>query len=272
MSDDAKTSATAALRLLVRPIARIMLRAGINWREFADVCKATYVEVATADFGIRGRPTNISRVSIMTGMTRKEVRRLRTLLQNSSPEDFNRMNSATRILSGWYQDDEYLDSDGKPAPLLPTGATKSFEGLCRKYSGGVAATTMLKELKHVGAVSETTDGTLTAEKRYYMPALMDSEQMLRSGSVLEDVGYTVAYNLNRKPKDLSHFERRATNTKIPAKAVPEFHEFIQKEGQAFLELVDAWLTDHEATDDDDKETVQLGLGAYWIERQQRKDK
>ena len=269
---DAKTAATAALRLLVRPIARIMLRAGVNWREFADVCKATYVEVATEDFGIGGRPTNISRVSIMTGMTRKEVRRLRTLLQDANPEDFNRMNNATRILAGWYQDDEYLDNDGQPAELPPTGEAKSFEALCRKYSGDVAATTMLKELKHVGAVAESTDGTLTAKKRYYMPALMDPEQMLRSGSVLEDVAYTVAYNLNRKPEDPSHFERRATNTNIAAKAVPEFHEYIQKEGQAFLELVDAWLTDHEAADDDDKEIVQLGLGAYWIERHARKEK
>ena len=92
---DAKTAATAALRLLFRPIARIMLRAGVNWRELADVCKAIYVEVATEDFGIRGRPTNISRVAILTGLTRREVRRLRTLLQDDDPEIFNRMNYAT---------------------------------------------------------------------------------------------------------------------------------------------------------------------------------
>ena len=85
---DSKGSATAALRLLFRPIARIMLRAGINWQELADVCKATYVEVATEDFGIRGRPTNISRVAILTGLTRREVRRLRNLLQEHDPETF----------------------------------------------------------------------------------------------------------------------------------------------------------------------------------------
>lgn len=57
MSDE-KESATAALRRLLRPIARIMLRAGVNWRGFADIGKATYVEVATEDFGIRGhQPT-----------------------------------------------------------------------------------------------------------------------------------------------------------------------------------------------------------------------
>ena len=268
---DSKTSATAALRLLFRPIARIMLRAGINWRELADVGKATYVEVATEDFGIRGRPTNISRVAILTGLTRREVRRLRTLLQEDNPEIFSRMNYATRVLSGWYQDDEFLGPDGQPVPLPPSGETGSFESLCSKYSGDVAATTMLKELKHVGAVAEGTDGTLTAKMRTYMPALMDPERMLSSGSVLQDMGYTVAYNLHRSDEDPGRFERRATNIRMPASAVPEFRKFIEKEGQAFLEVIDAWLSEHEVDDGDDKESIRLGLGAYWIEGRKREE-
>lgn len=268
---DAKGSATTALRLLFRPVARIMLRAGVNWRELADVCKATYVEVATEDFGIRGRPTNISRVAILTGLTRREVRRLRTLLQEDNPEIFERMNYATRVLSGWYQDKEFLGADGMPVTLPRTGEKRSFEALCNKYSGDVAATTMLKELKHVGAVEEGTDGTLTAKTRYYMPASMDPERMLSSGSVLEDIGYTVAYNLQRSDKDPGRFDRRATNTRMPASALPKFREFIAKEGQAFLEVVDAWLSEHEIDDGDDKDSIRLGLGAYWIEGRKREE-
>jgi len=268
---DSKGSATAALRLLFRPIARIMLRAGVNWRELADVCKATYVEVATEDFGIRGRPTNVSRVAILTGLTRREVHRLRTLLQDESPEIFNRMNYATRVLSGWHQDKNFMDADGRPLPLTRSGERRSFEALCGKYSGDVAATTMLKELRHVGAVVEAADGTLTAKTRYYMPMLMDPERMLSSGSVLEDLGYTVAYNLHRTDKDPGRFERRATNTRMPANALPEFREFIDKEGQAFLEVVDAWLSEHELDDGDNAESIRLGLGTYWIEGRRRED-
>jgi len=269
--NDGKGTAATALRLLFRPVARIMLRAGINWQELADVCKATYVEVATEDFGIRGRPTNISRVAILTGLTRKEVRRLRTLLQEANPEIFNRMNYATRVLSAWYQDKEFLGADGQPIPLPHSGEAGSFESLCNKYSGDVAATTMLKELKHVEAVAEAADGTLTVKTRYYMPTMMDPERMLSSGSVLEDMGYTVAYNLHRSDKDPGRFERRATNTSIPASAVPEFREFLEDEGQAFLEEVDAWLSEHEIDDSDDEESVRLGLGAYWIEGRKREE-
>ncbi len=268
---DAKSTALGALRLMFRPVARIMLRAGVNWREIADVLKATYVEVASEDYGIRGRPTNISRVAILTGLTRKEVRRLRDLLEDASPEVFSRMNYATRVLSGWFQDEEFLDREGKPAALPATGESGSFESLCHKYSGDVAATTMLKELKHVGAVVENEAGLLTVRMRTYMPAMMDPERMLSSGSVLEDMGYTVAYNLDRSESDAGRFERRATNTRMPAKSVPEFREFIEIEGQAFLERVDAWLSEHELKDGDDSKSIRLGLGAYWIEGRKRED-
>ena len=268
---DAKTTALSALRLMFRPVARIMLRAGVNWRELSDVLKATYVEVATEDFGIRGRPTNVSRVAILTGLTRKEVRRLRDLLEEASPAVFSRMNYATRVLSGWFQDEEFLDENGKPAALPATGDSGSFEALCHRYSGDVAATTMLKELKHVGAVVEDDDGLLTVKMRTYMPAMMDPERMLSSGSVLEDMGYTVAFNLDRSETDPGRFERRATNTRMPAKSVPAFREFIEIEGQAFLERVDAWLSEHELKDGDDRKSIRLGLGAYWIEGRKRED-
>lgn len=261
--DTSRTTTLRALRLLFRPIARILLKAGINWKELVEVCKATYVEVASEDFGIRGRPTNTSRVAILTGFSRREVKRLRDLLAEEQPTTFTRMNHATRVLSGWYSDDDFMDDSGSPRPLLESGCNPSFDTLCSRYSSDVPATTMLKELRHVGAVEANDEGRLVAKSRYYMPQLTDPEQVLRSGSVLEDVGTTVAYNLHRDEDAKTRFERRASNTHIPESAVGEFREFIEKEGQAFLERVDAWLTEHE--EQDASNVVRLGLGAYWIE-------
>ena len=265
---DLKTTTLSALRVILRPIVRVLLRAGVNWKEFAEVGKATFVQVASEDFGIRGRPTNVSRVAILTGFTRREVRRLRDLLEHEDSAGFGRMNYATRVLTGWFTDRDYSDDAGKPRPLDATGSNPSFESLCAKYCGDVAATTMLKELKHVGAVVEE-NGKLTAKTRYYMPVLMDPEQIVRSGSVFEDLGNTVAYNLHRRPGDPSRFERRATNTQIPVASVPAFRDYVEQEGQAFLEKVDAWLTEHEQQQAGDEHSVRLGLGAYWIEEPQK---
>lgn len=261
--DDARSPALNAFRLLFRPIARILLRAGVTWKELAKVGKLTYVEVASQEFGIRGRPTNISRVAILTGFTRREVRRLRDMLEDEKVVSFERMNSATRVLTGWFSDRAYTDSLGEPLRLAVAGAPPSFESLCSTYSGGVAPSTMLKELKHVGAVVEDSKGALIAQTRYYMPVLMDPEQMLTSGSVMEDLGETIAYNLHRTADQPARFERRASNTRMSREHLPEFKKFLDREGQAFLERVDEWLSEHE--DQNVSGDVRLGLGMYWIE-------
>ena len=261
--EDAKTTALKALRLAFRPVARMLLKAGVNWKELVEVCKTTYVEVASDDYGIRGRPTNVSRVAILTGFSRREVRRLRDLLEEEALPEFGRMNYATRVLTGWFRDAEFRGADGKPRALKASGSNPSFETLCSRYSGDVPATTMLKELRKVGAVDEDDEGRLFAKSRSFIPAPTDPQQMLRIGKLLEDVGSAAAHNLHRSNDEPPRFERRATNMKIPTNAVPAFRKFVEVEGQAFLERIDAWLTDHE--DDEADDGVRLGLGAYWIE-------
>lgn len=264
--DTPKHTILSAFRLIFRPVARILLLAGVTWKEIAEVAKATYVEVASAEFGIRGRPTNASRVAILTGFTRKEVARLRDLLASDDSQVIEKMNHATRVLSGWYTDPEFVSEQGAPLALIPDGKGRSFETLCRRYASDVPATTMLKELKHVGAVTESPAGDLIVQTRYYMPLQMDPEQILSSGSVMQDLGNTVAHNLFRKKGQAARFERRATNTRVAAETVPEFQAFLEDEGQAFLERIDAWLTAHELDNDSTQEGIRLGLGAYWIEQ------
>lgn len=260
-----KKDVLTAFRMNFRPIARILLRAGVNWQELAEIAKTTYVEVASADFGVRGRPTNVSKVAILTGFTRREVRRLRSMLLQDDSQLFDRMNRATRLLTGWHSDPDFVDDVGDPLPLSPTGDLMSFETLCRRYASDVPFTTMQKELLHVGAVSAEGD-MLIARTRYYMPVQMDAEQVLRSGSVFEDLGNTVAYNLHRSVDQATRFERRASVTRVSRDAVPLFREFLENEGQAFLERVDQWLTEHELDEDSTGESVRLGLGAYWIQQ------
>ena len=62
-----------ALLVALRPLARALLRAGIGYREFAEISKSAFVDIATKDYGLRGRPTNISRVAVMTGLEAAEV-------------------------------------------------------------------------------------------------------------------------------------------------------------------------------------------------------
>jgi hypothetical protein len=264
--EERKQTVLAAFRLIFRPIARILLLAGITWKEIAEVCKATLVEVASDEFGIKGRPTNASRVAILTGFTRKEVSRLRNLLAAEDVSSVERMNHATRVLSGWYTDADFLGPDGSPRALPANGEDGSFTALCRRFASDVPATTMLKELKQVGAVVESNSGQLVARTRYFMPRQMDPERVMSSGSVMEDLGNTVAWNLYRDAGDAPRFERRAHNIRMPESARPRFQAFLEEEGQGFLERVDQWLSQHEIEEGSAEKGIRLGLGAYWIEQ------
>jgi len=276
MNTDPKSVTLKACRAMLRPIVRILLRNGVIWKEFAELAKSVYVDVAGKDYGISGRPTNASRVSILTGLTRREVKKQRDLITAGAPAA-DRMSNITRLLSGWYQDPDFLGPDGQPASLSRDGEERSFEILHRHYGGDIPSVAMLKELLKVGAVEELPDRRLRPVSRYYMPDPQDPAAMVRAGSVLNDIGDTVAWNLARDEKQQSRFEGRAMESTVPKRQAQAFGEFLETEGQSFLERIDEWLTQHRVRDDDNKKTPtkRLGVGVYMIdddERDRGKDK
>lgn len=267
MSEDTKIVVLKAFRLLLQPLVRILLRSGVTWKEAAEVCKTTFVEVATNEFGLHGRPTNMSRVAIMTGIGRRDVSRLRQLLAEEQPADLRSMNSATRLLTGWHLDPAYATDAAEPREIRFDGDEPNFQSLARRYAADTAPITMLRELLRVGAVEECDDGRLRARQRYYMPLAMDAAAILRGGSVLHDLGNTVDYNLVREDGDPTRFEGRATNARIRRTDLPKFRAYLEDEGQSLLERVDDWLTRHEQHDHPDRKrkTVRLGAGVYQIQ-------
>jgi hypothetical protein len=267
MSDDIKGASLRAFRLLLRPVVRILLRGGVTWKEAAEACKATFVEVATEDYGLHGRPTSISRVAILTGLGRREVSRMRDLLESEQPVELGRMNAATRVLTGWHLDPEFLGKSGEPQDLPFQSDAGSFTALARRYGGDIAVITMLHELHRVGAIEEQPDGRLRVLKRYYMPVVMDPAATMQAGSMIHDLGNSAYYNLTRPKDGESRFVGRATNARIRAADVPEFRAFMEDAGQALLERADAWLSEREVPENSlrRQRIVRLGLGVYQIE-------
>jgi hypothetical protein len=264
MRDRPQEPVLSAWKRLLRPIVRLLLRQGVMHGDASELLKELFVEVATADYGLQRRPTNVSRTALLTGLDRKEVRRIRETWAERAPPVLGRQDRLSRVLSGWYLDPEFSNA-GEPADLPAASDSEvSFLELAQRYGGDVPASALLKELKRAGSVVET-DGRVRPVKRYYMPAAADENAVIRAGSVFEDLGNTLVHNLAPTRKAPARFEGRATNLAVPVDAVPEFREFFEKRGQQFLEEVDVWLTAHEAHERAQDERVRLGAGLYWIE-------
>ncbi len=167
-----------SFQLVLRPIVKILLRYGIGYAEFAETVKTAYVDVGSSEFGIRGRPTNISRVAVMTGLTRKEVRRLRIKIGGGEDSVSVKTTPITEILHRWHAEEEFLDGQGRPAVLPFVGKSGSFSSLVKKFGGDVPAGAMRTELKRVGTIDENENGDLSVRRRSFWPT--DQTQKLES--------------------------------------------------------------------------------------------
>lgn len=266
MESRLKSAVHNACRSLLRPIASVLLKCGMTWKEFSDLSKLVFVQAATDDFGIRGRPTNVSRTSILTGISRKEVKRQRELLLETEPQLSNKTTDATRVLSGWHQDAEFLDDKAQPLPLVQQGPSPSFEALFARYGGDTPKQTLLKELKVGRCVKTDSKRRLVATSRYYMPVAMAEQNIRLFGSHIHDHAQTLNVNVAGDSKLPGRFEGRAANDQISPKAIAAFNKFVESRGQQFLEEVDDWLSRNQITESDRKTVpVRLGIGIYAVE-------
>jgi hypothetical protein len=256
-----------ALGRVLEPVVLLLLKSGISWKEFSDLAKEKFVTVATEAFGIRGRPTNASRVSILTGLGRRDVAKLRRRPPERQAAVQGFMSKPTQVLHAWYHDPGYLDASGKPRDLEIEGTDGSFAELVRRYAPDIPLVAMMKELRAAGAIGDAEGKRVRALKRSYIPRELNEDLVRIWGSVLPDVGTTLEHNLYREEIDPPRFERRAISLRVDPKSLPEFREVLEREGQAFLERMDDWINAHQVSSSIDEQGIgiRLGVGVYHIQ-------
>jgi hypothetical protein len=264
---DVKEHVIRSCRYLLLPVVRFLLKHGVTWNEFGELSKEAYVKVAREDYGIEGRPTNNSRVAMLTGLSRREVARVRDNLLNGEERVFELQgNQISRILTGWHVDRDFTRQDGQPKDLAPTGPSGSLSALLKRYAGDLPHGAIRKEMLQRGLMKELDNGQVRVLKRDYVYSDLDPEFVRLLGLALHDHAATLEHNLDPQRPSARRFEAIANNDRITPRAVKAFHKLVESRGLAFLEDIDVWLTEHEieSKDDTNAETVRLGVGVYLI--------
>lgn len=254
-------------RYLLQPVVRFVMRHGVTIAEFEELTKDAFVQVARQDYGIDGRPTNNARVAMLTGLSRREVAKVRDrLLEGDLPAEDSRGNRISKILTGWHIDTEFTDEDGKPKVLPATGSKGSWPSLLKRYAGDLPHGAIRKEMQQRALIEEQADGSLRVLKRDYVFSGLDPESVNQLGIALHDHAATLEHNLNEDPKATPRFERMADNASIKPSAFKAFQKLVEERGLSFLEEMDGWLSEHEhdTTTDSAARTVRLGVGVYLI--------
>jgi len=236
-------AASAAVTTLLRPLVRLLLRNGIPYRTFSDIAKRVYVDVATEEFGIPGRKQSKSRVSILTGLSRKEVLRVRRL---PAPDDLGavaRYNRAARVIAGWVRDPRFNRESGQPIDLPFDGDAVCFRELVKCYSGDAPARAVLDELLRVGTVERTQDGKIRLLERSFIPKTGEIEKIGILGVDTSDLIATIDHNI-QKTDDL-FFQRKVCYDNLPSETLPGFRGIAADRAQGLLEYLDRWLSERD---------------------------
>jgi hypothetical protein len=257
---------TAIARIL-RPLIRILLKNGISYRTFADIARSQFVEVAQKEFGVEGRKQSVSRIAVITGLTRKEVSRL---LQFSLPSDrrtADRYHRASRVVAGWRRDHSFSDLKGNPGMLPVKGPGNSFQKLVALYSGDVPYRAVLDELLIAGVVVCPDENHVKLVKKAYLPR---GDEAMKLHILGIDTGYlieTISHNLGAGEAE-AFFQRKVLYDNLPDDVLPALRRLSSKSAQALLEKLDKWLSGH---DRDVNPQVAgsgrntAGIGIYYFE-------
>jgi len=267
MAEHIASTLSAALHRLLRPVARICLRNGLPYGAFTDVAKRVFVEVATEEFGLPGRKQSVSRVAVLTGLTRKEVSRIQELPPPDDTGAAERHHRAARVVSGWVRDPEFAEPGGWPAHLPLDGERGSFAALVRRYSGDVPVRAILDELVRVGAAERLDDGKLRLLRPAYLPTSGEADKLPFLGTDAADFIATIDHNLRARPED-AYVQRKVVYDNLPQDAVVALRPLAARKAQILLEELDRWLAPHDrdvnpAVAGDGR--VRAGVGVYYFE-------
>ncbi len=267
MGDSVKQTLLEAYRVLMGPLVRILLRQGISIAEFLEVIKAVYVEVALKDFKVSGRKATRTRIAVMTGLTRKEVKRV---IDEAARERFELktgVNRLTRVLVGWHTDPDFTGPYGMPLELQYEAAVPgepTVSELVKRHSGDMSPRSIIDELIRVSAVKETEAGWYRVLRRDYIPEAQGVHNFERTGGVVRNFVNTIDFNMTKSAPGKGRFERQAiADDGIRKQDVTLFDQYLRERCQVLLEEIDNWLTKLPKPDPKKgEEVIRTGVGVY----------
>jgi hypothetical protein len=158
--------------------------------------KLACIEVAGRN-AVLGDRLNHSQISAITGLTRREVKSLSSVVRQDADYTPGRSTKQRidRVLTGWTTDPDFLDRKGEPLVLATKLANSSFRALVRKYAGDVTPMSVLREMQRVGAVYRTTDGRLRLRKSHLRAKGFSSHALAEISRHVGDLGTTLVSNL-----------------------------------------------------------------------------
>lgn len=184
-----------ALDRLAEPLVRALISLGVTFPLFSRLLKRVYIRVATKETQAAGAPLTVSRVSVMTGLQRKDIGQIKEqIARNQGPAAAVSLGS--RLIGIWNGAKEFTDSSGRPLPLPRfSGSSPTFEDLVRSVSTDVRPRAVLDEWLRLGVVKIDEQDRVQMRSDWFVPRQGFEELSYFYGRNLADHIAASTYNL-----------------------------------------------------------------------------
>jgi Family of unknown function (DUF6502) len=187
-----------ALRRVLRPLVKLMLARGITYPYLSELMKSLFVEVADREFRIGDKPPTDSRVSLVSGVHRKDVSRLRQAMESGAETVPEVVSLGAQVVAQWMGAAPYIDEAGQPRPLArfaSDGGELSFEALVARINSDIRSRVVLDEWLRLGVVHFDDQGRVCLQVGAFVPSKGFDEKAFYFGHNLHDHAAAAAHNL-----------------------------------------------------------------------------
>lgn len=227
-----------ALRQVARPLVRLLLARGVTYPQFAELMKGVFVQVAERDFRLPGKAQTDSRISLLSGVHRKDVRRLRAERPEDSPVAVKSVSLGAQLVGAWTGLRRFQDKQGRPLPLprlVSQAGGVSFEALVERVSKDIRARPVLDELLRLGVVHLDAEDRVVLNTQAFVPRGGEDEKLVYFGRNLGDHAAAATHNVLGEPPPL--LERSVHYDALSAESIRELAALAESGGMAAVQAL-----------------------------------
>ncbi|OUS30470.1 hypothetical protein A9Q99_05805 [Gammaproteobacteria bacterium 45_16_T64] len=251
-------SIVAALKRILKPLVRMLLHFQITFPFLSELLKSVYVDVAENELALTNKPQTDTRISLITGVHRKDTKRLRGALKEGEvlPEV---VSAGAQLVAKWVSDDDYLDKKGDPIALPLRGTTPSFEGLVQSVcKQDLRPRVVLDEWERLG-IASVVDDKVCLRSDAFVPQTGVDEKAFYLGMNVAD--HLAAAGRNIREDSSPYFERCVYYEGLDDRSIAELKSMSEKDGMKLLKKLNKRALELKA--EQDKEgTRRFNTGVY----------
>jgi len=261
-----------AISYLLVPVIRLFYHFGVDFNEFSDIAKRTYVHVATNyPIGINGKPTAVA-ISEIAGIPRREVSRLQKL-NVEDPQYYEiPLSIGSKVFSAWLRNEKYLNDKQQPLTLALSGQAISFASLVKEYGEGHSYDQVLTELTSLGVAEIIDYERIKLINTDCIPIANEVEKFViicRYGANLLNAGrHNIVHD-----KETPFFQKGVTFEDVPLDVLEEFKTFSGERSMDLLLEYNRWFYEKMKSRRVDglSKKARLGVGIFYFDNVKYKD-